>query len=68
MVSALWFLIKQEDQDSKKGEQKCIRSPERQFRTNTWSHPLNSIGFSRPHVQPKPKECGNGLFLMGAVP
>lgn len=68
VVSAMWFLIKQAAQDSKKGEQKCIRPPEGKFRTDTGSHPLNSIGLSRSHGQPRLKGWGNGLHFWWGEP
>ena len=53
------FLLQQAAWGSKTGEQKSVRPPERQFRTDTTSHPLDSIGHSRSHGPSRFKGWGN---------
>ena len=46
------FLFQQASHGSKIKEQKSVRLPERQFRTDTMQQPLDSIGHSGSHVPP----------------
>ena len=57
------FLFQQASHGSRTEEQKSVRPPERQFRTDTKSQPLDSIGHCGSHVPPRFKGSGSQLHF-----